>query len=301
MIWKELLIDPSTQEKIIIDWENKCINNIDTHKFTARLEANLPIILPKKLDHSFQSSELHRQSNSEFDYLDHYQKDAEVFDYFQVYESPISNEEIHRLHQSILKVIPKNAQLILDVGCGNAWLSQALVNSERSVISMDISITNPRKALENLNHPNHFGLVADVFHLPIAENSVDCIVASEIIEHVAQPKLLIEKLMKPLKKGGKLIITTPYNETIVHHLCVHCNHLTPSNAHLHSFNEYTIKALIPPEIASWQSCFFAHKYMAKTRLYLMMKSMPFSLWQSVDSLANKLMKSPTRLMMELIK
>ena len=56
--------------------------------------------------------------------------------------------------------------------------------------------------------------------------------------------LFIEKLIEKLKTGGKLIITTPYNEKLEYYLCVHCNLPTPKNAHLHSFNKQNIKEII---------------------------------------------------------
>jgi ubiquinone/menaquinone biosynthesis C-methylase UbiE len=95
----------------------------------------------------------------------------------------------------------------------------------------------PITALKNLPHPDHSAIVADVFNMPFKKNSFDIIIASEVIEHVFDPKLFIEKISAVLKPGGKLILLTPYNETIIYHLCVHCNNPTPANAHLHSFNE----------------------------------------------------------------
>lgn len=301
MIWDKLLTDPSTGQFATIDVEQSRISNINTDLFQAHFEGNIPLILPKKAIPELANSAFHQQTNSQFDYLDHYQKDAKAFDYFLEYESPVTRDEINRLHQKIVDHVPKNAGLVLDVGCGNGWLSQALINNHRKVISMDISLTNPEKALKNLTHPNHFGLVADVFHLPIAEETIDCVVASEIMEHVPDPATFIQNLLRPLKKGGKLIITTPYNERIEYHLCVHCNQPTPVNAHLHSFNEQNIRQLIPKTISNWRHYTFANKYAAKIRLYLLISNLPFSLWKSFDMVINKLVPSPTRLLIEIKK
>ena len=76
-----------------------------------------------------------------------------------------------------------------------------------------------------------------MFLICLSPESFDIIVASEIIEHVYDPKMFIDCLLDILKPSGKIIITTPYNEKIPLSLCVHCNQLTPGNAHLHSFNE----------------------------------------------------------------
>ena len=71
------------------------------------------------------------------------------------------------------------------------------------------------------------GLIADAYKLPFNPNTLDCIVASEIMEHTFNPEKFISNLLNVLKPGGKIIITTPYDEQINYHLCVHCNHPTP--------------------------------------------------------------------------
>ena len=301
MIWNKLLIDPESRRKLHINVEKEIIDNIDLDKFHARFENQIPVILPKSISPDLDTSEFHHKTHSKFDYLDHYQKDAEEFDYFKPYESSITNDEINRLHQKIVSRIPENAEIILDAGCGNGWLSKQLVNQNRKVISMDISPINPMRALRELDHENHFALVADVFNLPISGDSIDCIIASEIIEHVPNPTMFIDKLLEPLKPGGKLIITTPYNETIEYHLCVHCNKPTPVNAHLHSFNEQNIRHLIPSEIKSWHFSVFGNRYMVKLRFNLLIRTWPFFVWEKMDALANKLIRKPIRLMIEIEK
>jgi 2-polyprenyl-3-methyl-5-hydroxy-6-metoxy-1,4-benzoquinol methylase len=301
MLLDDLLIDPHSRQPLRLDWDQRQIEHLDRDRFSGRLEDNLPIILPRQLAADLQQTETHQRVDSQFDYLDHYQRDAEVFDYFIEFESPITRDESRRLHETIIHHVPASARLILDVGCGNGWLSQALVNAQRQVISMDISLRNPQKALANLPHPNHAGLVADVFNLPLADASVDCIVASEIIEHVPSPVQFVAQLMRPLKPGGKLIITTPYNEKLVYHLCIHCNRPTPEHAHIHSFSEANVSQLIPASVKQWRHETFANKYASRLRLYLLIKGWPFRWWQSADRLANRLMKPPTRLMIELTK
>ena len=301
MIWNQLLKDPASGKELHVNIEKNIIENIDHDRFHAQMEDQIPIILPKNVSQDLNSSEFHDNLHSKFNYLDHYQKDAVEFDYFKPNESSISNDEINRLHQKIVSRISKNAEIILDVGCGNGWLSKKMVNQNRKVISMDISSVNPLRALRELKHENHFALVADVLHLPIRRNSIDCIIASEIIEHVSQPKLFITKLLESLKPGGQLIITTPYNEKIEYHLCVHCNKPTPVNAHLHSFNELNFRKLLPTGIKSCNFSVFANKYLLKLRLSLVLRSWPFFVWEKIDSLANRLIRKPMRFMIEIEK
>ena len=106
-----------------------------------------------------------------------------------------------------------------------------------NVYSLDISETNPAKAVKLYPLENHFAIAADSFHLPFTDGSFDCVIASEIIEHIVDPAKFIKELFRVVKKGGQLIITTPYKEKIIYYLCIHCNNKTPAHAHIHSFDE----------------------------------------------------------------
>ena len=300
MLLEHILVHPDTHDPLRVDWSKKNISMDSNDKYQTGFVENVLYILPSEPG-KLHSSDIHQGHHTDFDYLDHYQRDAEVFDYFTTMPGKADQEERRRLDQMIIRSIPENASSILDVGCGNGWLAKAMTDEKTSVISMDISSRNPVEALRRHPHPRHEAIIADVFHLPFRENSLDCIVASEIMEHVPDPGLFIQKLLFVLRPGGKLIVTTPYNEQIQYHLCVHCNRPTPSHAHLHSFNEENIPKLIPQGIQDWKIRTFSHKYMIKSRVYLLMKYFPFSVWQTADTLANRTWNRPMRLMLELVK
>lgn len=294
----QILADPLSGEELIYNKEKK-IFYTKTNGSIYPVPDEIPVILinPQKPVESI----LHRNMNTAFNYADHYQKDALTFNYFSKIETRATRSEIKRLHQAIIKKIDANAQLILDAGCGNGWLAQYFLNKNKKIISMDISIENPLKALQSFPGENHAALTADVFHLPLKNNSVDCIVASEIIEHVYDPNLFVKKLVDILKPGGKLIITTPYNEKIEYFLCVHCNLPTPKNAHLHSFNKKNITAILNHVNANWKGKLIANKYLIKTRMNVLLDFLPFNLWSFFDSMTNKILHSPTRFIIEIIK
>jgi len=300
MSLEKILVDPSTKKALQIDWDKRQFSDLNTELFEGRVQDGIPIILPKKVDTKLQTTDQHLKLNSSFNYLEHYTNDAEVFDYEDVGDAMVIDER-NRLNQQILKKIDPQAKVILDVGCGNGWLAKAVQTDHNFVISMDVSLVNTKKALKNQPHKNHKALVADVFHLPIAENSLDVVVASEIIEHVSDPKLFIAKLLRALKPGGKLIISTPYDEVIQHSLCIHCNLPTPAHAHLHSFTEKSMKTIIPTNIKGVVMSKSVNKCFLKTRLSKSMRSLPFGIWKTVDNLTNTLFQKPTRLIVEIKK
>ncbi|MFK8055203.1 MAG: class I SAM-dependent methyltransferase [Saprospiraceae bacterium] len=295
---EDLLVDPISMQQLVLDQDSGSINNLNLELFQGKISDGIPVVLPKGAE--AKPTSLHQKHDSEFDYVDHYIKDAVSSDYFQAPPEITENERM-RLNQLIIHKIKGDAKRILDVGCGNGWLSKMLQNDRNQVVSLDISLINVKRVLQNTPHPNHSGLVADVFNLPIQSNSFDTIVASEIIEHVHDPKEFIASLLNVLKPGGRLIISTPYNEQIPLHLCVHCNRPTPENAHLHSFNESNIFDSIPNNAQVVDITKSTNKHLLKLRAYMLIRSFPFNLWRLIDKLAIKLLKRPTRLILEITK
>ena len=188
-----------------------------------------------------------------FNYTEHYEKDASEFDYFEKRKGATAHDE-RRVREFIISKVGKNVNSILDVGCGRAWVADHFLRKGVKVYSLDISITNPAKAVKLYPSENHSGIVADSFRLPFADNSFDCVIASEIIEHVINPAEFIKELFRVVKKGGELIITTPYKEKIQYYLCIHCNKKTPANAHLHSFDEKILEGLYKGDEIGRASC-----------------------------------------------
>ena len=271
---------PKTNEPLII----KGNFLYSTGNIKYEIKNNIPVLLPDK-------------EKPGMEYIEQYQKDPEVYDYFAERELQATKVEEKRLREYIYHKIPKNAETILDVGSGCAWLAHKAIKKKKIVISMDISYKNVSQALTNVSHSNHYGLVADALHLPIEQGQIDCIVASEVIEHVTDPELFIKNLFQSLKPGGSLIITTPYKERIKQILCIHCNKLTPLSAHLHSFDENKLINLNQSQelqSSSWKA--FNNNYLNKLRLNVLLSFIGFNTWKLIDSLVNKVFRKPTRLM-----
>ena len=296
----ENLINPRSKEKLDLDWVKGVINRLDQEVYYGEIKDGIPIILPRMKNEIKKLTSFHINLNSEFDYIEHYKKDAEYFDYFLDIDN-ITESERSRLNQKIYSLINKNSKSILDVGCGNGWLSKMMQNDHNNIVSLDISFINVKKTLMNQSHPNHSGIVADVFHLPFPDDTFDTIIASEIMEHIYDPIKFIECLFQVLKPGGQLIISTPYNERIPLSLCVHCNKPTPRDAHLHTFNKENIKGFIPSVVKKWQTKTISNQYLLKTRITFLLRKIPFIVWEAIDSIANKIFKNPTRLVLKILK
>jgi len=290
-----LLRDPVSLE--VLEYKDELLTNAVT-KQSYPVRQQVPVFTEGR--EAKVTTGLHARLNSQFSYIDHYEKDAEVFDYCSPHVSPSANVEEAILRKMIVKSVPKEASLLLDTGCGSAWFAKHFVAKGKNVISLDVSFTNVSKAMTAISSPHHAAVVADVFQLPFEENTFDCIVASEIIEHLYDPELFVKKLFYILKPGGTLILTTPYNEKLEYNLCVHCNKPTPKNAHLHSFNEKNMTELMKAAVGKEGKIKrFNNTLLMKLRIHLLLRNT--FLWRVLDAMTNKIFKKAMRMMVVLTK
>jgi 2-polyprenyl-3-methyl-5-hydroxy-6-metoxy-1,4-benzoquinol methylase/uncharacterized protein YbaR (Trm112 family) len=287
-------IDCSTGELILNDTLNGLKCNSCSHEYVVT--DNVPVILPEEGYSLEAQTEIHNQTKSVFRYIDHYEKDAYSSDYFAKRDPGTEHIE-RRTREYIAAQVKGEAGRILDVGCGKAWVAKLFCPAGYDVVSMDISLRNTSKALKRYPFDNHFAIVADAFHLPFKVNTFDYIIASEIIEHVHDPKTFIKNLFSILKPDGKLIITTPYKEKIQYSLCIHCNKPTPVHAHLHSFDEKILKSLYEEcDLQNWKSILFGNKLLIHLRSHFILQYLNFKFWVIVDRMINIIYKIPARIL-----
>jgi 2-polyprenyl-3-methyl-5-hydroxy-6-metoxy-1,4-benzoquinol methylase len=231
-----------------------------------------------------------------FDYITHYTQDHKTFNYLEASPCAAQVDDERRVHQRILNAIPKTALDILDVGCGGGWLARAMQHKPVNITSMDLSAINVEKVIDNIPSNRHHGIVADSIQHPFADRSFDCIVASEVIEHVPDPEAFLASLATALTDRGIIIITTPYKEHIIHETCINCNHPTPRNAHLHSFDETILQSIAPPKMSS-DTVIFGNKALMKLRTYKILHRIGLPLYSKIDQLANFILNKPAHIMM----
>ncbi len=234
-------------------------------------------------------------------YVDHYKKDAEEFDYFEPRSGATLADE-KRLREYIISKIPSSPSFILDSGCGSAWGASELLPKGHTVVSTDISFVNVSKAVEKYQSGRHFGVVCDSLRLPFKDNAFETVIASEIIEHTTDPENFVHSLLRTAKQNGKLIVTTPYKEKIQYTLCVHCNQKTPLHAHLHSFDENILTGFGKKAGAEKiEFSIFGNKHLIFLRTYVILKYLPFALWKITDKLFTKLLGKPVHILLEYYK
>ncbi|TMC40755.1 MAG: glycosyltransferase [Chloroflexi bacterium] len=90
---------------------------------------------------------------------------------------------------------------VLDVGCG----SSKIIGAIPGMIGLDIQLQKLRYAGRYGNALVH----GSIFELPFADGSFDCVICSEVVEHIPAQEKPFDELARVLKTGGRLILGTP--------------------------------------------------------------------------------------------
>src|SRR5271163_4302886 len=100
----------------------------------------------------------------------------------------------------------RGAGRVLDAGCGSSLIVQSLNN----VIGMDFNYAKLR-FLRRYEIPLVNG---SAFALPFKDGSFDCVMSSQVIEHIRYDESIFTEMHRVLRAGGTLILGTPDYATI---------------------------------------------------------------------------------------
>lgn len=99
--------------------------------------------------------------------------------------------------------LPKNKE-VLEIGCGYGLLSRELVLRGCKLTAIDYS----QEAIEVAKKiPGEF--VQCDFYSFAPKKQFDCIICTEVLEHLKDDELALEKIYSWLEPGGELILTVP--------------------------------------------------------------------------------------------
>ncbi len=117
----------------------------------------------------------------------------------------------------LIRPFLKAGSRLLEIGCGAGnLLLQATVHGSYP-FALDLamqSLTFVRSRLQKTESgpeaPSGFACTQAVGEfLPLADGSFDCILLSEVVEHLEAPQISIREAARVLRPGGRLLITTP--------------------------------------------------------------------------------------------
>jgi len=129
---------------------------------------------------------------------------------------------------------------VLDFGCGKGHFLMKLKNEKITLQLSSLEINEAYHDFLNKNF-NHYSSIDK-----IEDNSIDYITIFHVLEHLADPLDVIDKLYPKLKKGGKIIIEVPSSDDILlkTYESESFSRYTYWSLHLYLFNTSTLSRLI---------------------------------------------------------
>lgn len=139
------------------------------------------------------------------------------------FDSPPNSERVNRIANACENIcVTIESPKILDVGCGNGWIIQAVferIGSSANYFGLEPSLVGTKNsATRNPTATIRQGFLGDV----VFPHS-DITICSEVLEHIDSQFKFLEDLVSTLKPEGHLVLTTPnlkmkhryFNETPV--------------------------------------------------------------------------------------
>jgi len=111
-----------------------------------------------------------------------------------------------RERHRIITAMARGAGRTLDVGCGSSVILQSL----NYAVGIDV-LANKLRYMRQYGVPLVRG---SVLALPIRDAAFDCVVCSQVIEHLAADPAIFDELTRVLRPGGLLVLGTPDYDTI---------------------------------------------------------------------------------------
>ncbi|MBP7408375.1 MAG: class I SAM-dependent methyltransferase [Flavobacteriales bacterium] len=112
------------------------------------------------------------------------------------------------IQTALTNVLPKLQGTFLDVGCGiQPYRSLIMAPPSRveHYVGMDFKVGDDAKY--QAAKPDIFW---DGVTIPLADASVDCAMATEVLEHCPDPQAVLREIARVLRPGGHVFITVPF-------------------------------------------------------------------------------------------
>jgi SAM-dependent methyltransferase len=147
----------------------------------------------------------------------------------------------------IKRILPTKNSTVLDFGCGDGrYIEEFLKINPYKILGADISPYAIREAKKKFPKAN-FHVVSEEKKLPFNNESIDFILAADVIEHLFDVPNFLSEMNRILKKSGKIFISTPYHGTIKNLIIALIGFDTafnPTWAHIRFFTKKSLSDLL---------------------------------------------------------
>jgi SAM-dependent methyltransferase len=135
--------------------------------------------------------------------------DKYITDNFIDIKLNLNNLWLYQMRKNLHYSMEKNSHVfygkVLDLGCGVMPYKKIILQNSR--VSEYIGLD-----LENTIYYSHIkpDLVWNGELIPLEDNSVECVIATEVLEHCFEPEKLLNEIYRVLKPGGLIYCTVPF-------------------------------------------------------------------------------------------
>jgi SAM-dependent methyltransferase len=101
---------------------------------------------------------------------------------------------------------------VVDVGCGDGAFIHFCARQGAEVVFIDrdeAALARTTAKIEASPARAHRGIRSDCDPIPLADNSGDLVICTEVLEHVPDPEKFLLELIRVTRPGGQLLITVP--------------------------------------------------------------------------------------------
>ena len=126
-------------------------------------------------------------------------------------ELPLDNLSYYsHPREEMLEFIPKKARKLLDIGCGAGFFGGRVkehLSGEVEVWGIEPIKFAANEAAKNLDHV-FCGTIEETLE-SIPDNNFDCIIFNDVLEHLTDPEIVLQKIAKKLAPEGVIVASIP--------------------------------------------------------------------------------------------
>jgi SAM-dependent methyltransferase len=191
-------------------------------------------------------------------------KDEKLWEFYQT-DSNHKNKHFtagYKRNKMLFHKIRKNIKYgrVLEVGIGDGYLL-SLLKSQNKVYGVDLSQSAVDQISQKLGADVEIKQ-GDITRLDYDDSFFDCVVASEVIEHLTDEQLNdgLSEVYRVLRDGGCFVISVPDREDLKDNevICPHCLEKFHKVGHKQSFSESRLSEIFTNK--GYQSITFSRYY-----------------------------------------
>lgn len=132
-------------------------------------------------------------------------KQIEAHSYLYTEQSADSDLNIRQDLQIFIDSLPEVLNNCLEIGAGNGQLARVLHKRSLAYICLDVN----HRMFKFVNNSDIHGIAADCHFIPVTSNSINNVIANNILEHLYDPVICLREIYRVLVPGGKIFALLP--------------------------------------------------------------------------------------------